>query len=81
MLRDGKFAVEIALKACEFTEWKNPAYLDTIAAAYAELGDFDVAVKWQTKAIELLPNEKEKEEYRTRLKLYQEKKPYHVPDK
>jgi len=46
------------------------------AASYAECGDFDVAVKWQSRAIELLPDEKEKEDYRTRLKLYQEKKPY-----
>jgi tetratricopeptide (TPR) repeat protein len=76
-LRDGKAAIEFATKACELTEWKNPPYLDTLSAAYAESGDFDSAVKWQTKAIELLSDEKEKEDYRTRLKLYQEKKPYH----
>ena len=75
--RDGKSAVEFATQACELTEWKDPAYLDTLAAACAESGDFDAAVKWQVKAIELLPDEKEKEDYRTRLKLYQEKRPYH----
>ena len=76
--RDGKSAVEFATRACELTEWKNPDYLNTLAAACAESGDFDAAVKWQMKAIELLPDEKEKEDYRTRLKLYQEKKPYHT---
>jgi hypothetical protein len=33
-------------------------------------------VKWESKAIELLTDEKVKEKYRSRLKLYQEKKPY-----
>jgi hypothetical protein len=35
-----------------------------------------LAVKWQVKAIELEADPKEKEEYRARLKLFQEKKPY-----
>ncbi len=77
--RDGKAAVEFATKACELTEWKTPAYLDTLAAAHAESGDFASAVKWQTKAIELLSDEKEKNDYRTRLKRYQEKVPSRRP--
>ena len=36
--RDGKRAVEAATKACELTEYKNGGYLDTLAAAYAEVG-------------------------------------------
>jgi eukaryotic-like serine/threonine-protein kinase len=75
--RDGKFAVELATKVCELTSWKNSIYLDTLAAAYAESGEFDAAVKWQTKAIELLSSATEKAEYGTRLKLYREKKPFH----
>jgi serine/threonine-protein kinase len=74
--RDGKAAVEFATKACELTEWKNPDYLNTLAAACAESGDFDAAVKWQTKAIDLLADQNEKGDYSARLKLYQEKKPY-----
>ena len=77
--RDGKSAVEFATKACELTEWKNPVYLDTLSAAFAELGEFDSAAKWQSTAIELLSDEKEREDYRTRLRLYQQKKPYRVP--
>ncbi len=74
--RDGKMAVEFATTACELSEWKDPNHLDGLAAAYAESSDFDSAVKCQTKAIELLGDEQTKEVYRSRLKLYQEKKPY-----
>jgi tetratricopeptide (TPR) repeat protein len=74
--RNGKKAVESATMACELTDWMRPVNLDTLAASYAELGDFNSAVKWQSKAIDLLSDDKKKEEYHTRLKLYQDKKPY-----
>ena len=50
-LRDGTKAVESVTKACELTQWKFAPFLETLAAAYAEAGDFDSAVNWQTKAI------------------------------
>jgi tetratricopeptide (TPR) repeat protein len=74
--RDGKKSVESAIEACELTRWKEAYCLETLAAGYAETGDFGSAVKWQTKAIELENDPKEKEDYRARLKLFQEKKPY-----
>ena len=39
-IRDGKKAVEHALIACKQDDNKNPNHLDTLAAAYAENGDF-----------------------------------------
>jgi tetratricopeptide (TPR) repeat protein len=74
--RDGKEAVESATRACELTEWRDPNDIATLAAAHAEAGDFTAVVKWQAKAIEQLTDEKAKDDSRSRLKLYQEKKPY-----
>jgi tetratricopeptide (TPR) repeat protein len=75
-LRDGKKAVDYAKKACELTEWKNPDYLTTLSAAYAESGDFKEAIKWQTKALETPElGEKKAEGYHQRLKMYEEGKP------
>jgi len=74
--RDGARAVESATRACELTEWKSPGFLDTLAAAHAEAGDYDAAVTWQTRAIGCLADEGKKDDYRSRLVLYQARKPY-----
>ena len=75
-LRNGKRAVELATTACELTNWKNPANLDTLAAAYAETGDFDQAVKWQLEAQKYVIKPEHEAEFDEHLKLNQEKKPY-----
>ena len=74
---DGKKAVEHATKACELIGWENWAYLSTLAAAYAEAGQFDEAVRWAGKAIDLAPEES-RGELRKRLSLYQAAKPYRL---
>jgi serine/threonine-protein kinase len=76
-LRDGKKAMDYARKACELTDWKNPDYLATLSAAFAESGDFKEAIKWQMKALEAPELEQDKgDEYRQRLKMFEEGKPY-----
>jgi hypothetical protein len=77
--RDGPRAVEDATHACALTDWKNAGFLDTLAAAHAEAADFKTAVKWQTAAIELLTDESQKADFRSRLELYQANQPYHEP--
>ena len=42
---NGSLAVEYATKACELTAWKVGSYIDTLAAEFAESGDWDQARK------------------------------------
>lgn len=76
-VRNGEKAVEYAKKACELSGWKDASMLGTLAAAYAEAGDFDNAVKWQNKCLESNPPNDTPEKARQRLSLYEQKKPYH----
>ena len=68
-------AVRIAREACELTQWKEPSYLDPLAAAYARSGDFASAVKWQIKALED-PDFRETREVREPFALYRAGKAY-----
>jgi tetratricopeptide (TPR) repeat protein len=74
-LRDGMLALKHALKACELMP-EDAQVLDTLAAAYAEAGDFDAAVQTQRKAIELLDDEESQENFQARLKHYESQQPY-----
>jgi tetratricopeptide (TPR) repeat protein len=73
--RDGRKAVEYANKACELSGWKNAGYLSTLAAAYAEAGNFKEAIRWQNKALDLSRGE-DAAKLRPRVELYQAGKPY-----
>jgi tetratricopeptide (TPR) repeat protein len=73
--RDGKAALEAARKA--YQSAKGPAEMAALAAAHAELGQFDQAVEWQTKAVAAAPAE-DKDRYRERLELYRGRKPYRL---
>jgi tetratricopeptide (TPR) repeat protein len=80
-IRNGKRAIELSTKACELTEGKNADFIVTLAAAYAEAGQFDDAVKWQKKALEqpAALGFWATVQARVRLKLYEVHKPYHQP--
>ena len=70
-------AVEYATKACELSGWKDAGHLSTLAAAQAEAGKFEEAVKWQRKAMGVGKyTGKEGEKAKRMLKLYEANKPY-----
>ena len=79
-LRDGHRALEMAIEACKQTEYKKDYILSTLAAAYAETGDFGSARKWAAKAVEVcVPTKDEpdrKDELQKELESYKADKPW-----
>jgi len=76
-LRDGARAIELATKACEETEWRQAHIISTLAAGYAEQGDFEKAKQYSRQAVEAggVTDETE-EQLRGELKSYEENKPW-----
>ena len=79
-LRDGKRAIELAKEAARVTEFKQAHILSTLAASYAETGDFENAMTWSKKAVEIAETTDGNQEIRDQLKAelasYEAKKPW-----
>ncbi|MEZ6080761.1 MAG: tetratricopeptide repeat protein [Pirellulaceae bacterium] len=73
--RDGKSAVKLATKACELTNFQDPNTLGTLAAAYAETGDFATAIRYLKQANDIDPNSSN--EFRRKMLLsFQAQEPF-----
>ena len=55
--RDGPKALESANIGCNLSNFREPKHMAALAAAYAEIGDFASAVKWQLRVVDLLAAE------------------------
>jgi tetratricopeptide (TPR) repeat protein len=77
-VRNGERALELGLQACELTKYEKPHILSTLAAAYAELNQFDKAKEWAAKAVDLgrKENNEQLEQLEKELQSYQEGKPW-----
>jgi tetratricopeptide (TPR) repeat protein len=76
-LRDGRKAIEHARRACELTGWTHYGFVDTLAAAFAEVGDFAQATNFQWYALSLWDSDDEsRAEAEERLTLFQKRRPY-----
>ncbi|MDR3232124.1 MAG: tetratricopeptide repeat protein [Planctomycetaceae bacterium] len=56
-VRNGKRALELALKACTLTDYKEAFIVSTLAAAYAEVLDFGKAREWSQKCVDMVKAE------------------------
>jgi Flp pilus assembly protein TadD len=78
--RDGQKAVPAARRACELLDWKPWYCVGTLAAAYAEAGDFSEAVSRQKQVLDMTGmNKAERTEAEAHLGLYAQRKAYHEP--
>jgi hypothetical protein len=72
----------LATKACELTKWQQWNCIGTLAAAYAEAGDFQQAIKYEKQAMStegISADQSSKEA--ARLKLFEQSKPTHEAEK
>jgi hypothetical protein len=76
--RDGRRAVAAATRAAELTYWKDGYVLSTLAAAYAEAGDFACAVRWQEQALQRPTSGSNSTTDQDRLALYKAGKPFRM---
>jgi tetratricopeptide (TPR) repeat protein len=75
-------AVRLAETACELTDYQNPGFLDTLAAAYAAVGRFADAAATAEKAVRIIALGDKKDgagQIQNRLDLYRQQKPYRQP--
>lgn len=70
--KDLDLALKAANKSNEFTGYKDPAILDTVARVHFEKGDLKKAIEFQTKAVDNAPSD-QKPMLEATLKEYQAK--------
>lgn len=77
--RDGEMALQLARKALDLSKHNTSGLamiLDTLAGAYAEAGDFVMAVKTAKEAVFKEANASRKAEYEKHMKAYKAGKPW-----
>jgi len=78
-LRNSTLAIRVLEPALAAEKEKSPAYLDTLAAAYADHGEFDKAVATQLEALQAARRKWSAERAASleqRLELYRSGKAY-----
>jgi tetratricopeptide (TPR) repeat protein len=74
-LRNGAEAIKSALVACELDKYQIVADVKALAAAYAESGQFELAIGWQEKVVQLSSADDKPVEEKV-LEQYKDKHPF-----
>jgi Flp pilus assembly protein TadD len=78
-VRNGAEAVKLAERAVQLSRAQEPAFLDTLAAAYAEAGRFSEAVETARRGLALAAQQNNQplaEALKARVALYESKAPF-----
>ena len=77
-VRNGKRSIELGERAAKLSQYKEAHILSTLAAGYAESGDFEKAIEWSSKAVELGQAEEhaQTEQLQEELDSYKQSKPW-----
>ncbi|XZE51567.1 tetratricopeptide repeat protein [Planctomycetaceae bacterium SH139] len=77
-LRDGEAAIKFGTEAAELTEYKEAHILSTLAAGYAEAGNFEKAIEWAEKAVAVGEEEgnEQLEQLKSELESYRKGEPW-----
>jgi membrane associated rhomboid family serine protease len=78
-VRDGRKAIDLARRACALTQWNIPEYIDTLAAAHAEAGQWNQALGTERLAMTVAQEQGETtasaDYLKTNLRLIEGKRP------
>lgn len=80
-IRDGQQAVSWAENVCKAGAYQSSTALDTLAAAYAEAGRIEDAIRIASKAVQLARDAEQSElveEIQARLELFEQGEAYHT---
>ena len=77
LVRKGDESVVLAVRAAQLSGGHNPLVLDTLAAAYAENGQFPLAIRAATAAHDGASDPKLAAEIQGRIELYRAGKAFH----
>lgn len=77
--RNGQLAITEATRALDLSSTHEAEDTDTLAAAYAEIGNFDAAVRAEEKALGLTKSPQEIKEMRRHMTAFKEHRPWREP--
>jgi tetratricopeptide (TPR) repeat protein len=77
-VRNGKESLSIAKRTCHLSNWSDWQFVDTLAAAYAETGDFQNAIKYQQMVTNMQRSAGVQERFGLvkRLQVYEKGQPF-----